>query len=425
MYKCVFRMCQAAGVLLQDALRFLKFQFSSQRQSLCWDGGLPIPKSHPTPVVHGGIAGTWEVSRSVAFAARPSANERRKGNKVSTVPDRSSTNVFVVGAGGIGCAVGYALRAGDLDVTFVDADEQKVEWGNRYGVGLDRHPLLPARFVHFEEWHPPVESIVLLCTKCFDNATVLARLPSSVNVMPIQNGFDRALMKRSAIEGISSFVSECLPKRTHTRITRDGDLHIGRWGGNEEDLPLPTMEPLIRLLERHGSFRVKRVSDVLPYKYSKVMYNAAISPLAAVAGLDNGQLLTIRKARKLFFQILRENYGILKAAGVPLGVVGPFHPDTVGRILRLPVIARVMAWPFSLSLRNTYCSMSGDIPKGRTEIDYFNGHLIELAGDRDIPLNRLAYDLVKRMEKERATPAPHWLDELVAALEKTAAAWTS
>ncbi len=338
--------------------------------------------------------------------------------------DRPSRDVFVVGAGGIGCAVGYALRAGNLDVTFVEADEQKVDWGNRHGVGLDRHPLLPARFRHFEEWHPPEESIVLLCTKCFDNATVLSRLPSSVSVMPIQNGFDRALMKRSAIEGISSFVSECLPERTHTRITRGGDLHIGRWGGNEGGVTPPIMEPLVQLLERRGSFRVKRVPDVLPYKYTKVMYNAAISPLAAAAGLDNGQLLTIRKARKLFFQILRENYGILKAAGVPLGIVGPFHPDTVDRILRVPVVARVMAWPFSLSLRNTYCSMSGDIPKGRTEIDYFNGHLIELAGDRDIPLNRLVYDLVKRMERERATPAPQWLDELVVAPEAIAPAWT-
>jgi 2-dehydropantoate 2-reductase len=337
------------------------------------------------------------------------------------VPDRSSTDVFVVGAGGIGCAVGYALRAGDLEITFVESDAQKVEWGNRYGVGLDRQPFLPARFLHFEEWHPPEESIVLLCTKCFDNATVLARLPSSVSVVPIQNGFDRSLIKHSAMEGISSFVSECLPKRTHTQITRDGDLHIGRWGGNEGDLPPPTMERLIRALDRHGRFRVKRVADVLPYKYSKVMYNAAISPLAAVAGLDNGQLLTIRKARKLFFQLLRENYGILKTAGVPLGVVGPFHPDTVDRILRLPLIARIMAWPFSLSLRNTYCSMSGDIPTGRTEIDYFNGHLIELAGNRDIPLNRLAYDLVKRMAKERATPAPHWLNELLAAPEKISA----
>jgi 2-dehydropantoate 2-reductase len=275
--------------------------------------------------------------------------------------------------------------------------------------------------VRFEGWHPPERAIVLLCTKCFDNMAVLGRLPSSVSVMPIQNGFDRALIARAVIEGISSFVSECLPGRTHTMITRAGDLHVGRWGGHEGRATHPTVELVIQLLERHGSFRVKRVPDVLPYKYAKVMYSAAISPLAAVAGLDNGQLLTIRKARRLFFQILRENYGILKSAGVPLGIVGPFHPDTVDRILRWPVVARVMAWPFSLSLRNTYCSMSGDIPKGRTEIDYFNGHLIELAGDHEIPLNRRVYALVRRMEQERATPAPHWLDELVVASEETAA----
>ena len=39
-----------------------------------------------------------------------------------------ATDIFIVGAGGIGCAVGYALRAGDLDVTFVDVDQEKLEW---------------------------------------------------------------------------------------------------------------------------------------------------------------------------------------------------------------------------------------------------------------------------------------------------------
>jgi 2-dehydropantoate 2-reductase len=240
--------------------------------------------------------------------------------------------------------------------------------------------------------------------------------------MPIQNGFDRTLIPRAVIEGISSFVSECLPGRTHTMITRSGDLHVGRWGDQEGRATHPLVERVIQLLERHGSFRVKRVRDVLPFKYAKVMYNAAISPLAAVAGLDNAQLLTIRKARRLFFQLLRENYGILKAARVPLGTVGPFHPDTVDRILSWPAVAWVMAWPFSVSLRHTYCSMSGDIPKGRTEIDYFNGHLLALAGEREIPLNRRAYGLVRQMERERATPAPHWLDELVVASQACAAA---
>jgi 2-dehydropantoate 2-reductase len=331
--------------------------------------------------------------------------------------------VSVVGAGGIGCALGHALRAGGVDATFVEADKQKVDWGRRHGVGLEGRPALPAEFVHFADWRPPTNGIALLCTKCYDNEIVLSRLPSATEVIPVQNGFDRDLVKRSRIEGISSFVSECHAHQTRTRITRRGSLHIGYCGaGRQRALP-DSVNRLIGVLEQHGSFDVKRVPGVLPYKYAKLMYNAAISPLAAAAGLDNGQLLTIKRVRALFFRLLRENYGILKAAGVPLGVVGPFHPDTVDRILRLPVIARLMALPFSLSLRNTYCSMSGDIPTGRTEIDYFNGHLIELAGDRDIPLNRLAYNLVKRMEREQATPAPCWLDELFNAPKAATLAW--
>jgi 2-dehydropantoate 2-reductase len=339
------------------------------------------------------------------------------------MPDRRAAAVTVVGAGGIGCALGHALRAGGADVTFVEADEQKVDRGRRHGVGLDGRPSLAAEFVHFADWQPQPDGIVLLCTKCYDNTTVLSRLPSATELIPVQNGFDRDLIRRTRIEGISSFVSECHARQARTRITRSGSLHVGYTGtGHQRALP-DSVDRLLGVLEQHGSFRIRRVPDILPYKYAKLMYNAAISPLAAAAGLDNGQLLTVKKARKLFFRLLRENYGILKGAGVSLGVVGPFHPDTVDRILRMPLIARLLAWPFSLSLRNTYCSMSGDIPTGRTEIDYFNGHLLELAGDGDFPLNRLAYNLVKRMERERATPAPCWLDELLNAPQAATLAW--
>jgi ketopantoate reductase len=57
--------------------------------------------------------------------------------------------------------------------------------------------------------------------------------------------------------------------------------------------------------------------------------------------------------------------------------------------------------------------MSGDLAKGCTEIDFFNGYLIKLAGERACPVNQSAYALVKRMEQERLMPALRWLDEMV------------
>src|SRR5437773_664580 len=47
--------------------------------------------------------------------------------------------ITIVGAGGIGCAVGYAFCAAGVRVTFVDADEQKV-----LGPGARRHRRWPA-----------------------------------------------------------------------------------------------------------------------------------------------------------------------------------------------------------------------------------------------------------------------------------------
>src|SRR5262245_60774283 len=117
--------------------------------------------------------------------------------------------VYVVGAGGIGCAVGHALCAAGLGPVFVEADEEKVRWGRAHGVQLDGCPPHAAGFETFEGWQPPPDCTVLLCTKCYDNAAVLSRLPRSVTLIPIQNGFDPALQPRDgSVEGVASFVSE-------------------------------------------------------------------------------------------------------------------------------------------------------------------------------------------------------------------------
>ena len=318
------------------------------------------------------------------------------------------SSIFIVGAGGIGCAVGYGLLAAGLRVVFIEINSEKITWGRKHGVSIDRRPALPAEFVSFDDWKVPPQAVVLLCTKCYDNIPVLSRLPPDVTVIPIQNGFDANLDGRVQLEGIASFVSECASDRPHARITRRGRLHFG----SRTDAPSARWPAFVNFLGICELFRTEVVPNILPFKYTKLMYNAAISPLAAAGGLDNGQLLSVAPARRLFFQLLLENYGILRGAQVPLGTIGPLHPDRVAAILRRPWVARALAWAFYPTLRGTYCSMSGDLPKGRTEIDYYNRHLIDLAGDRPCPINRRMYDLVKRMEAERISPSLEMLEKL-------------
>ena len=84
----------------------------------------------------------------------------------------------------------------------------------------------------------------------------LGRLPAQVTLIPIQNGFDHALDARGEfVEGIASFVSECDPGRTHTRITRRGRLHVGPRGQAAQSHPEAAMHvvSLLRALAHAGA----------------------------------------------------------------------------------------------------------------------------------------------------------------------------
>jgi 2-dehydropantoate 2-reductase len=243
-----------------------------------------------------------------------------------------------------------------------------------------------------------------LCTKTYDHAPVLARLPWVGALVPVQNGFEASLEQFDhPLEGIASFVSECEHDRPVTRITRAGALHLGP----RRDLTASTRKRLSELAEGLAAarlFAVATVPAIQPYKAAKLMYSAAISPLAAAAGVDNGELLSDPLARRLFFALLAENYRILRQAGVALARIGPFHPDTVNRILRAPGLAWLLSHFFRPGLRGTYCSMAPDVPGGRTEIDAYNGYLVRLAGTMPCPLNRAVLALVRRLERERTAP---------------------
>src|SRR5205823_1901601 len=160
-------------------------------------------------------------------------------------------------------------------------------------------------FVQFCDWEPEPGAVVLLCTKCYDNSAVLNRLPEKTVLIPVQNGFDADLQPGpDDMEGIASFVSECDLQQTRTRITRRGLLHLGARHASGTDVAKARLRELAELLQ-NAPFRVRVVEDILPFKYTKLMYNAAIGPLAAAAGLDNGQLLSVACARRLFFGLLR------------------------------------------------------------------------------------------------------------------------
>jgi 2-dehydropantoate 2-reductase len=328
----------------------------------------------------------------------------------------ASNAATVVGAGGIGVALAWSLARSGWQVVLVERAAAKLAAARADGIAVDTQPAQRVQAIAFDDWQPAADALVLLCTKTYDNPQVLARIGAQLTLIPVQNGYDPLLEQHAHHgEGIASFVSECAPDRPHTRITRAGALHLGA-RGSASPAERALFARLAAALTQAGLFEVATVDDVRPYKATKLMYNAAISPLAASAGVDNAALLSDPLAKRLFFALLRENHAILRHAGLPLARIGPFHPDTVIRILRTPGLPELMAMFFRPSLRGTYCSMAPDIGSGRTEIAAYNGHLVRLAGNLPCPLNRAAVALVERISAERLAPHRRHLEAMLPAL---------
>ncbi|MDZ7734742.1 MAG: 2-dehydropantoate 2-reductase N-terminal domain-containing protein [Gammaproteobacteria bacterium] len=326
--------------------------------------------------------------------------------------------IDVIGAGGIGVAMAVALADAGLDITIIENNSLKLTAMQRDGVAVSGHGHRKIPVTTFHDWHPDSEAIILLCTKTYNNGAILKRLLDSnhpkMRLIPVQNGYDRELENYGhAGEAIASFVSECDRDRAVTTITRPGDLHIGArrelMPGEQNEFHR-TIDELVTALASTNLFSTHKVADIRPFKATKLMYNAAISPLAASAGVDNAELLANPLARRHFFGLLLENHAILKQAGLAFAKIGPFHPDTVVRILHTPGLATLLGRFFKPSLRGTYCSMAPDIGSEHTEIDAYNGHLVKLAGDFPCPLNRAAVQLIKQMTEQRQSPGPDQLN---------------
>jgi len=318
--------------------------------------------------------------------------------------------ITIVGAGGIGCSLAATIHHSGHPVKLVEVCQRKIMWAQDNGIQVTGFPAQQIPIESFDNWNPSQLELAIICLKCYNNKCLFHKNLNWEQSITIQNGFaDSILHLARKGEGIASYIAECAPGKTQVRITRGGKLHLGTYLGNEGYLAV--YRQLSRLI-RIPSVRTEVTSNITKFKYTKFLYNCAISPLASGCGVDNGQLLANPRIRPLFLELLRENLGIMASAGIELGKVGPFEPKTVVAILRNPWVTNLLAGWFQRSLDKTYCSMACDWSTGETELEDYLGHLIRLAGKHPCPLNRVLYDWCRDRLSRKMPPSMDLADLL-------------
>jgi len=298
-------------------------------------------------------------------------------------------HVAVVGPGAIGLvlAVRLAHVAGGPKVTLIDHDAERARRLSGRPIRLsspsgDVEARIPVRLAP----DAPAD-LVILATKAYaarGAAAGAAGWIADAPVLAIQNGL-----------GVAAEVAAALPHATvitgvmyqAANLAGEGAVrhvaclmtHLGYEGRG----PDATAGEVADLLNAAG-LPARTETDITPAVWGKLLVNAAINPVAALAAARNGEVASRPTLRAMAQAVADEGQATADAAGVAL----PY-----------PSAARA-AIDTARETAENRCSMLQDLEAGRpTEIDYLNGAIVRIAEERgvQVPANRAVTALVRQV----------------------------
>jgi 2-dehydropantoate 2-reductase len=306
--------------------------------------------------------------------------------------------IMVLGAGAIGSLFGGLLADAGNDVTLVGRAAH-VNAIKKNGLRISG---LTEKVLQVKAATKPVKSdFVLLTVKSYDTETAARMIPLGKNtvVMNIQNGLGNVEKIADAV-GLS---------RTLGGITSHGSLHlapghikhtgIGYTTIGELDGVCPNLDADASRSDRGKTKRVERIAEIfndagIETKISeeikrdiwvKLIVNAGINALTALAGVKNGMLLEIPEMKESMRLAVEEATLVAGKSGIRI------DEDTVKKT---EDVARLT--------KENESSMLQDVKKRKkTEIDAINGAVAALGKKLGVetPVNMTLYALVRGKEE--------------------------
>lgn len=311
--------------------------------------------------------------------------------------------IAVLGAGALGTLVAAAL-ARECDVCVIVRDERTERAiASRGGVGVEGEGTRPVRTMRGPLAKSDLADIALLVVAVKTYATVDAlaplreRIPHATTILSMQNGIDAARAIAAAL-GIRERIALGPTTEAATwlepgfvRRTAIGTTTLG-WAAGFEDGP--GLDTLAGCFTRCG-LRANVAAPIEPFAWAKLVVNAAINPVTALANVRNGEILASSSARERAAALASEAFAVARAETIAL----PFAD---------PVIEAERVMALTASNRS---SMLQDFDMHRpSEIEAISGAILRLAARHgiDAPQTRRAYEEVRSREALtlRATTPP-------------------
>lgn len=335
---------------------------------------------------------------------------------------KSDLSILVVGAGAVGGITAALLKKAGHNVEVAVRTDEYAAYIRDKGIevnGVCGNHII--RIPSFSSVHEIREKkdIILLTTKASEMISTAKDYEHLLNghgcFVSLQNGMCEdelvSVMGQARVIGCVTGWGATMESHGKLIMTSNGDFVIGYPGRKPDHLLHLVADTLSAVVP------VKVTENISGHKYSKLIINSCITSPGAICGLYLGKMLSSRKMRRIFIEIIREAVAVSEKMHIKVGIfAGKIDfPEFVRKNdiisdFRRHLIIRAIGFKY----RRLKSSSLQSLERGQqTEVDYLNGYIVKQAAlfGVDVPVNEEIVRLIHEIEAGKRQISPTGFDE--------------
>jgi len=321
-------------------------------------------------------------------------------------------SILVVGAGAIGGITAALLKKEGYNVEIVCkyADyaklisEEGIEVNGACGSVIEKIPA----YASVSEVSSR-KDLVLHATKATEMVEAAREIKSVLKetgfLVSMQNGIcEDVLADVLGMEKIIGCVTgwgATMKSPGKMEMTSTGDFILGYPGREPDDFLKLIAEVLSAVVPAKAS------GNIMGHLYSKLIINACITSLGAICGLYLGKMLSVRKVRRIFIEIIREAVAVAEKMQLKIEVFGgklDFREFVEGKSFISDLRRHIVLLVIGYKYRKLKSSSLQSLERGKlTEVDYFNGYIARNGKELGIsvPVNEAITMMIHEIEQKK------------------------
>jgi len=330
---------------------------------------------------------------------------------------------LIIGAGAIGGITAAFLSRNGFPVVLVTKHPDLAEQISNEGIHItgvqgeftQKIPAVASLHDLSEKF-----SLVLIATKATDMAQaakdVLPLLTDKSRVVSLQNGICED--KLGEIAGLDRVIGcvvgwgATMHKPGYLEMTSTGEFVIGLPDGrmtSEIDVLAEMLNVIVPVI---------KTANIYGHLYSKLIINSCITTLGAVTGLTLGRLLSKRKARDVFIEVMRESMAVAEALNIkvePYAGKLDYYRFFKNSGFSRRIYRHLLILFMGIKYRKVKSSSLQSLERGKpTEIDFLNGYISAKGKEYGIPtpVNDILISMVRQIEQKKRKIRAENLDKI-------------